>query len=286
MSVRIIADSGSTKCEWCIINGNKKKVILTKGINPYFMTIEETVQVLSEELVPALKKNTVDAIHFYGTGLGNINNVLKIKTALKQIFGKAKIEIQTDLVGAARAMCNKEKGVVCILGTGSNSCYYNGKTIVKNHASLGYILGDEGSGAYLGKQVIRYYLYNTFDDDLRSRFDAKYVTTTHDIIENTYTQPFANRYLASFTTFLAENRGHYMIENILEDGFSEFFYHHIYKYRESWTHPIHFVGGVAFAFKDILKEMCGSFELEFGKVSASPMKGLIEYHKEKVKSGK
>ena len=279
MPIQLIADSGSTKCEWCLLDNNKKKIILTKGINPYFASVEDMIQILETELIPNLGKKEIETIHFYGTGLSNINNVSKIKKALKHFFKKAKLNIQTDLVAAARAVCLKEKGIVCILGTGSNSCYYNGKTIVKNHASLGYILGDEGSGAYLGKTIIRYYLYNTFDEDLRSRFDAKFVTTPHEIIENVYTQPMANRYMAGFTHFLAENRGHYMIENILEDGFSEFFYHHIYKYRESWTHPIYFVGGVAFAFQDVLKEMCSSFELDFGGVIASPMKGLIQYHK-------
>ena len=279
MPIQLIADSGSTRCEWCLLDNNKKKMILTKGINPYFASVEEIIQILETELLPNLGKKEIDTIHFYGTGLSNINNIAKIKKALKHFFKKAKLNIQTDLVAAARAVCLKEKGIVCILGTGTNSCYYNGKTIVKNHASLGYILGDEGSGAYLGKTIIRYYLYNTFDEDLRSRFDAKFVTTPHEIIENVYTQPMANRYMAGFTHFLAENRGHYMIENILEDGFSEFFYHHIYKYRESWTHPIYFVGGVAFAFQDVLKEMCSSFELDFGSVIASPMKGLIQYHK-------
>ncbi len=283
MSIQLIADSGSTKCEWCLLDDKKKKIILTKGINPYFSSEEEITQILTEELIPYLGKKTIDAVYFYGTGLSNTNNVLKIKKILKHFFGKSKIAIETDLVAAARAACDKEKGVVCILGTGSNSCFYNGKKIVKNHASLGFILGDEGSGAYLGKTVVRYYLYNTFDEDLRARFDAMFVTTPHEIIEQVYTQPLANRYLASFTQFLAENRGHYMIENILEDGFSEFFYHHIYKYRESWSNPIHFVGGVAFAFKDVLKEMCSSYELEFGSVSASPMKGLIKYHSDNSK---
>jgi len=281
MSIQLIADSGSTKCEWCLIDDKKKKIIITKGISPYFTTTEEIIQLLSTELIPYLGKKEMEAVHFYGTGLSNLNNIAKLKKALKHFFKKAKIQINTDLLAAARAACNNEKGVVCILGTGSNSCFYNGKTIAKNHASLGYILGDEGSGAYLGKAVVRYYLYNTFDEDLRARFDAKFVTTPHEIIEKVYTEPMANRYLASFTAFLAENRGHYMVENILEDGFSEFFYHHIYKYRESWTNPIHFVGGVANVFSDILKEMCGSFELEFGTVSASPIKGLIKYHTSK-----
>ena len=280
MPVQLIADSGSTKCEWCLLDAKKKKIILTKGINPYFSSTEEIIELLVSELIPSLGKKEIDTIHFYGTGLSNTKNIAKIKAVLKHFFKKAKLNIHTDLVAAARSVCNKEKGIVCILGTGSNSCYYNGRSIVKNHISLGYILGDEGGGAYLGKTVIRYYLYNTFDEDLRSRFDAMFVTTPHEIIENVYTQPMANRYLAGFAVFLAENRGHYMVENILEDGFSEFFYHHVYKYRESWNYPIHFVGGVAFAFKDLLKEMCESFEMEFGTVLASPMQGLINYHKE------
>ena len=180
--------------------------------------------------------------------------------------------------GAAISICGNTPGIACILGTGSNSCYYNGKRIVKNSPGLGYVLGDEGSGAYLGKKVIQYFLYNTFDADLMDRFRAKFNTNSDEILSAVYKKPLPNRYLASYAIFLAENRGHYMIENIIEDGFNDFFFNHVYKYRESWTLPIHFTGSVAFGFKDVLKEMCSTYELQLGKVLKKPIDGLVKFH--------
>jgi glucosamine kinase len=234
---------------------------------------------LEKELLPKLKNITVQEIYFYGTGLGNPNNVKIVKAVFKKLFPKSKTEVQNDLLAAARALCGKSKGIACILGTGANSCFYNGKKIVKNSPGLGYILGDEGSGAYLGKKVVQYYLYNTYDEELKARFEKRFMVTPMEILENVYKKPLANRYLASYAIFLAENRGHYMIENIIEDGLNDFFFTHLYKYRESWTHPIHFVGSIAFGFKDVLKELCSTYELELGRVLKAPMQGLIEYHR-------
>ena len=149
---------------------------------------------------------------------------------------------------------------------------------MKNSPGLGFILGDEGSGAYLGKRVLQYYLYDTFDSTLRFRFDAKYVTNRVEILENVYKNPLPNRYLASFAIFLAENRGHYMIENIIEDSLNDFFFTHICKYTESWKFPIHFVGGIAWGFQDVLKELASGYKLEMGRILQKPMTGLIEYH--------
>jgi glucosamine kinase len=280
MSIQLIADSGATKCEWVLLNDGKKKTILTTGISPYFVTGEQVVEILQKSLLPKLKGAEVAQVHFYGTGMNNPENVTMIKHALKKLFRSAKININNDLLAAARALCGTSKGIACILGTGSNSCFFNGKKIVKNSPGIGYILGDEGSGAYLGKKVIQYYLYNTFDEDLRSRFDARFTTNSLEILENVYRKPLANRYMAGFAIFLAENRGHYMIENILEDGLNDFFFQHIYKYRESWTMPINFIGSIAFGFKDVLRELCNTYELELGTVLKSPMQGLINYHKQ------
>jgi glucosamine kinase len=140
------------------------------------------------------------------------------------------------------------------------------------------VLGDEGSGAYLGKKVIQYYLYNTFDDDLRALFDAKFVTSQVEILDNVYKQPLPNRYLAGFTMFLAENRGHYMIENIIEDGLNDFFFQHLCKYNEVWKYPVNFVGSVADGFKDVIQQLCSSYEFELGNILKNPMQGLVKYH--------
>lgn len=278
MPVKLIADCGATKCEWRLLNNGKSKKILTQGISPYFLNGEQIVTLLQAELLPKIKTAVVEEVFYYGTGLSNAANVKTIKAALKKLFPGAAIEADTDLLGAARALCGNEKGIACILGTGSNSCYYNGKKIIKNSPGLGYVLGDEGSGAYLGKKVLQHYLYNTFDDDLRARFDATFTTTPHEIIEKVYKGPQPNRYLASYTAFLAENRGHYMIENIIEDGINDFFFNHLYKYRESWLYPISFAGSVAFGFKDVLKDICASYELELGTVLKQPMDGLEKFH--------
>jgi N-acetylglucosamine kinase-like BadF-type ATPase len=278
MSTILIADSGATKCEWCLLNKGKKKKIITSGISPYFLNAEQIEQLIQKHLVPKLKDVVLNEVHFYGTGLSNLNNVAILKTVLKKTFKKARIFVETDLTAAARALCGKEKGIACILGTGSNSCFYNGRKMIKNSPGIGYILGDEGSGAYLGKKVIQHYLYQTFDEELMVSFEKRFLTNPMEILENVYKKPMANRYLASFAIFLAENRGHYMIENIIEDGLNDFFFTHIYKYKESWTHPINFIGSIAYGFKDVLQELCSGYELELGKVMKAPMKGLIEYH--------
>lgn len=276
----LIADSGATKCEWRLVQkSGKNKAIRTQGISPYFLNAAEITALLSKELLPKIKGAQISRVHFYGTGVNNTTNTAILKKALKNLFPEAKAEVQTDLLGAARAVCGTKKGIACILGTGSNSCYYNGRKIVKNSPGIGYVLGDEGSGAYLGKKVIQYYLYNTFDEDLMSRFEKRFQVTGPEILQHVYKQPLANRYLASYAIFLAENRGHYMVENIIEDGLNDFFFTHLYKYRESWTLPIHFVGSIAYGFRDVLKELCNSYELELGTVIKAPMQGLLAYHR-------
>jgi glucosamine kinase len=275
---KLIADSGATKAEWCLIDGSRKKILYTQGISPYFLNSEQIHGLLLKELCPFLKKSTVDVVFYYGTGCANPGNARIVKKALEKTFRGSDVQVTHDLMAAARSLCGDDKGVACILGTGSNSCYFNGKKIIKNSPGLGYILGDEGSGAYLGKKVLQYYLYRTFDDDLKQKFDAKYNTDAVQILESVYKKPLPNRYLAGFTIFLAENRGHYMIENIIEDGLNDFFFNHLAKYKETSLLPVSFVGGVAYGFKDVLQQLCVAYEMQLGKVLKNPMEGLIEYH--------
>lgn len=277
-AVKLIADSGATKAEWCLVKNKKRQTIFTQGISPYFLSTSQIVSLLADELLPHLKNVAVTEIHYYGTGCANPANAKLVKKALQQTFPTAEARVDSDLMAAARALCGHSKGIACILGTGSNSCYFNGKRIVKNSPGLGYVLGDEASGAYLGKKVIQHYLYKTFDEDLIARFDAKYVTNAPEILENVYKKPLPNRYLASFTMFLAENRGHYMIENIIEDGLNDFFFTHLCKYKEAWNLPINFVGSVANGFKDVLEQLCQSYEFEMGTVLKNPMQGLVTFH--------
>ena len=277
--VKLIADSGAKKAEWCLLNNGKKKTIFTQGISPYFLDKDQIAAILIKELLPKLKNLKIDEVNYYGTGCANPMNALIVKKAIQSVIKSKRIYVTHDLMAAARSLCGKEKGIVANLGTGSFCCFYDGKKIVNQAPGLGYVLGDEGSGAYLGRKVIQYYLYNTFDEDLRARFDAKFVTNKMEILENVYKKPLPNRYLASFTVFLAENRGHYMIENIIEDGLNDFFFTHLLRFNEIWKMPVHFVGGVAFGFKDVLADLCSSYGFELGKVLKNPMEGLISYHK-------
>lgn len=275
----LIADSGATKCEWCVVEkGKLKKTLFTLGISPYFLSGQQVEELVRRDLYPEISRYKIDAIFYYGTGCKNPANQKMILKALKRVFPDIEITVNHDLMGAARAVCLQEKGIACILGTGSNSCYFNGKRIMKNSPGLGYVLGDEGSGAYLGKKVVQYYMYNTFDEELRYRFEEKYKLSDMDILDKVYTQPLPNRFLAGFTIFLAENRGHFMVENIIEDGLNDFFFQHLCKYSESWKYPVHFVGGVAFGFRDVITQLCDSYELEQGTILQHPMEGLIRYH--------
>lgn len=276
--IKLIADSGSTKTEWCLLKNNKPLIFTTQGMSPYFVDGSGMEKIILQEVFPHLKKTSVDEIHFYGTGCKNPANIKMVKKVFQKLFKSASIDIDNDLSGAAKSLCGNEKGIACILGTGSNSCFYNGKKIIKNSPGLGFILGDEGSGAYLGKKVIQHFLYHIFDDDLRTRFDAKFITNDSEILEAVYKKPLPNRYLASFAIFLAENRGHYMIENIILDGLNDFFFTHIIKYKESAKLPVHFTGGIAFGFKDVIQQLCRNYDLQIGNVFRSPMEGLIKYH--------
>lgn len=278
MKAILIADSGATKCEWCLLFDGKKKTILTKGISPYFLTEEEMFFLIQRELIPKLKNISVAHIYYYGTGLSNPENVLFVKRVLKKAFPISKVEATHDMLAAARAVCGSKKGIVNILGTGSNCCFYNGKKITKNSPGLGYALGDEGSGAYLGKKVIQHFLYQIFDKELQEKFTDTFKTNRIEILDAVYKKPYPNRYLASFSIFLSQNRGHYIIENILEDGINDFFQFHISQFQESFSNPIHFVGGAAFAFKDVVKNLAEMYNLKLGSVIKNPMSGLINYH--------
>jgi len=243
----------------------------------YFLTAEEIKDIVLKQVKPRIKAS-VSEIHFYGTGLFDPANRKIMDKVFRESFPEARASVNDDITGAARALCGNGKGIACNLGTGTFSCYYDGKKIVRSRPGPGYVLGDEGSGAYLGKKVLQYYLYEIFDEDLKYLFDKKYHTNRAEILQNVYKKPFPNRYLASFALFLSENRGHYMVENILEDGLNDFFFYHLIKYPEIWKLPVNFVGSIAFGFKDVLQQLCNNYEFDLGKVIKRPMEGLVDFH--------
>lgn len=257
--------------------GKKIQKISTAGLNPYFLDKPAIRKIITGELTGQMK-SMPDEIYFYGTAMGLAENRHLIKSTLTEIFPSAKIDVQTDILAAARAVCGNSKGLAAILGTGSSVCFYNGKKISKNRPGLGYILGDEGSGAYLGKKVIQHFLYETFDDALMKRFQSQFKTDKGNILSQVYSMPLPNKYLATFALFLAANRGHFMVENILEDSFRDFFSLHIDTFKESKKYPIGFVGSIAFGFKDVLENLCGEYGFIMAKIIQSPLEGLIDYH--------
>ncbi|MBS1587385.1 MAG: N-acetylglucosamine kinase [Bacteroidetes bacterium] len=277
----LLAESGSTKTDWCLLRkGSKPLRHKTQGLNPYLQSGDDMLGVLKKELHKWPATGQPKCIAFYGAGLGTAQRKKELKNILKKHFGVKQIDVQSDLVAAARGLCGNDKGIVCILGTGSNSCYYNGEKIKDRQVSLGYIAGDEGSGNHMGKRVLQYYAYNTFDAELKMGFEQLFGSNVGDILHQLYREPFPNRYLATFVQLLVANRGHYMVENIIEDCLNDFFQHHILKYRQSFRYSINFTGSVAYAFSDVIRALCDQYELEPGAIEKSPLEGLIRYHKQ------
>ena len=282
----LIVDSGSTKTDWCLCNdGTILNNIQTQGINPYHQTEKDIEQVLREELLPQLiqtpaysTKETTKVI-YYGAGCANENACNRVKEAIRQVLCTEDVSVYSDLLGAARALCGHEEGIACVLGTGSNSCLYNGKEITANIPPLGYILGDEGSSAVLGRRLVGDCLKNQLPEAIREEFLAEYKLTQEIILEKVYRQPLANRFLASLTPFLSKHKDIPEIHKLLVESFVDFFVRNVKQYRHPWLR-IHFVGSIANAFSAELKEAAESLGMELGTIMKSPMEGLVKYHSE------
>ena len=275
----LIADCGSTKTDWVLHDSNSIVArVKTQGLNPTLQDSEEIYNILKEELTDKISSDAPDTIYFYGAGCAYEGANERMRTALSKIFITKKIEINSDLLATARALCGHEEGIACILGTGSNSCLFNGKKIVENTPSLGYILGDEGSGAYLGRQLVSDCIKKQLPATICKKFLTQYNLTVAGILERVYHEPLPNRYLASFAPFLAENRNNAEIKALLKHCFTLFFQRNTMIYRRSWL-PIHIVGGIGITFANELKETAESLGLSIGNIVESPMNGLIEYHK-------
>ncbi len=277
----LIADSGSTKTDWCLCKkGTALNNLQTQGINPYHQSEEAIEGVIREELLPQIPQ-TIEIsklnIIFYGSGCANETACKRVQDAIHKVLGTNSITIHSDLLGAARALCGHEEGIACVLGTGSNSCLYNGKEIVANIPPLGYILGDEGSSAVLGRRLVGDCLKNQLPEVLRNEFLTEYNLTQEIILEKVYRQPLANRFLASLTPFLSKHREAPEIHKLLVESFTDFFVRNVKQYRRPWL-PIHFVGSIAHAFSAELKEAAESLGMELGTILQSPMEGLVKYY--------
>ena len=251
----------------------------TQGINPYHMTDEAMTDVLVDEFVPKLHAELEPGtgVIFYGAGCLGETACRRMEDVLRQSLGTSDVQVYTDLLGAARALCGRKEGIACVLGTGSNSCLYDGERIVSNVPSLGYILGDEGSSAALGRRLLSDCFKSQLPEEVRAEFLARYSLTQEEVLERVYRQPLVNRFLASFTPFLGEYRAVPEVHKLLVESFTDFLVRNVKQYHRPWL-PIHCVGSIADAFSAELKEAAESLGMEMGRVLKSPIKGLVTYH--------
>ena len=274
----LIADCGSTKTDWVLCNGsNVVKRVKTQGLNPTIQSSDEILAVLTDELVDNIDTTAPQKIFFYGAGCAYETANNRMKKALEAIFTTKEIEIYSDLLASARALCGHEEGIACILGTGSNSCLYNGKEIVDNTPSMGYILGDEGSGAHLGRQLVSDCVKRQLPKEIREKFLQQYKLDLATILERVYHTPLPNRWLASFTPFIQENKKSPEVHTMLKNCFTQFFQRNVMVYRRSWL-PIHISGGIGISFSEEIRETAESLGLSVGNIVESPMEGLIKFH--------
>lgn len=274
----LIADGGSTKTEWILIEGQQVVLrFLTKGFNPNYTDWETITVIISSEFPPDCPDD-VEKINYYGSGCGNEKNCQLVSAALQQRFPTAEIHVAHDLMAAAHGLLGHEKGIACILGTGANSCLYDGKNIVNQAVSLGYLVGDEGSGTHIGKNVLRSYFYGFMPADLKQEFEAYYQLTHKDFIDKLYHFPQPNMYLADFCKFAGEHQNHPYIRKICSDCFNDFIRIFIERYDVCKELKVSFVGSVAYHFQPIMKTCIEEKGLHLGKIIQSPADGLIDYY--------
>ena len=274
----LIADSGSTKTDWCVILDNTPiKRIGTKGLNPFFQSEEEIQQELTHSLLPQLPEGTIDSVYFYGAGCTPEKAPTLRRAIADSLPVVGNIKAYSDMLAAARGLCGREAGITCILGTGSNSCFYDGKEIVNHISPLGFILGDEGSGAVLGKLLVGDILKDQLSPAIKEAFLKQFDLTVPEIIDRVYRQPFPNRFLASLSPFIAQHLEEPGIRQLVLGSFIAFLRRNVMQYDYT-QYPAHFIGSVAHCYKEILQEAAQETGIRIGKILQSPMEGLIQYH--------
>jgi len=282
----LIADSGSTKTDWRKIDQQGKITqAKTEGINPYFQSEKEISQIINKELLPQIDL-IPKQIFFYGAGCKQEEKKEKVKNVLKEHFHLAEIAIENDLLGAARALCGDQEGIACILGTGSNSCHYDGQQIQKNIPPLGYILGDEGSGTSLGKIFLKNYLRGQLPEQLKERFEKRFPIGSMDFLDKVYQQPFPNRFLAGFAIFLFQNLKSPFVYHLVYENFLQFLEDILMNYQNHKNLKVHFTGSIAFYFSNILRQAANDKGIVVRNIVESPIAGLALYHQKLLLSKK
>lgn len=280
----LIVESGSTKTEWRYITDPNQayESFYSDGINPYYQSAAEITEAQRDTLAK-LGQKSIQQVFYYGTGITDDSKREVIQHVLKSYVGEANISVENDLVAAGISLCGDEAGIACILGTGANSGYFEGGKLKEQIPPLGFWLGDEGSGANLGKRLILAYLHHELPSDLRDAFIKRFGALNRlDIFEHAYQKEFPNRWFASFSKFLFDHRKHPYCYALVEKAFQDFCQLYLVKYEASQSVPIHFTGSVAFYYSDILKRVVTSFGLRVGIISEAPMAGLTLFHKKMI----
>jgi glucosamine kinase len=275
----LLADSGGSKTDWRLL---KKDGTIGQasgpGYNPYYQPVDDLKKSINEILLPHVKEN-VTKIYFYGAGVSSVKNQLTIKSAFMEYFPESQIEIGWDLLAAARALCGHEPGIACIMGTGSNSCLYDGKEIIGNVANLGWILADEGSGANIGRKFLVDYLRNKMPSGLAKQFKDRFPLTREEFLEKVYQQEKPSAFLASFAKFIFQHLKDPYCYQLIYNSFSEFYENNVMQYENYKNLKVHFTGSISFYFSDILRQVANDKGITVKNILEGPIAGLTLYHK-------
>ncbi len=275
----LVCDSGSTKADWLLADGNKVSgPFHTIGFNPFFHSTDFVFDTLSAEGSMAPISDAVTEIRFFGAGCSSPERNEIIAAGLRKYFPRAEVHVDHDLLACAYATCGDDPGISCIVGTGSNSCFFDGKEVHEKNYGLGYVLGDEGSGSYFGKKLLTHYLYGLMPTDLSEDFDSSYMLTKNAIIDHVYRKPNANVWLASFARFLSTHRTHPWMQQLIRQGMREFMELYVCNYENYQKLTVHFVGSIAFHFQDELKAVASSLNIRVGKIIKQPVEELMLYY--------
>ncbi|MFT4032611.1 MAG: N-acetylglucosamine kinase [Siphonobacter sp.] len=280
--MQLIADSGSTKTDWRLLaSDGSVSQARSLGFNPFYQTSAEIAQVVEQQIKPLIKE-PVTQVYFYGAGISSSEKAELIRQSLMSVFPEIEhIEAHSDMLGAARALCGREAGIACILGTGSNTCFIENGEIQHKVDTLGFWLGDEGSGGDLGKRLIQYYLHKELPDELNQKFEKRYpAVNRNSVLENAYQKPFPSRYFASFSKFLFDNRSHPFAYDLIRESFGKFFEKYVQKYPDYQRYRVHFTGSVAFYYSDMLRRVARDHQVTVGVIMETPIAGLTLYHQD------
>ena len=276
----LVADSGSTKCDWAFIDDeNGFDVISTQGFNPRFHSLKVIVDELRKNEQLIKHAHEISTVHYYGAGCRSVELKNIVKHALVEVFTKADILVDHDLTAAIRATCGHHEGIGCILGTGSNLGYFDGVQIHTQESGLGYILGDEGSGTFFGKKLLADFLYHELPDELRKDLIDTFALSRASIMEAVYMKPNANVYLAQFMQVIGQHKDKRYVQELFSYGFGSFIKVSLKRFKRWQEVPVNFVGSVAFYFKEFLEAECLAHGVTLGMVVKRPIENLVEYHK-------